>query len=191
MNVNSITRCEFELRLGNVQTSLTLRSPCIKLQVAIVAGFHLFPLRTEKLSPFTPMVLRKWESRSLPFLRESLQFLNAEVILFLLLLPARTAATYDPIKQYQVFHFIIPALTLIYLESEVADLFLICHRQMRSLRSLGGPPGPRSRSMHSLAPIRCTWGCNWGLSPIASKITHLQNKTRWDMCLTSFLGLGP
>ena len=39
------------------------------IQVAIVAGFHLFPFRTEKLSPFTPMVLRKWESRSLPFLK--------------------------------------------------------------------------------------------------------------------------
>ena len=37
------------------------------IKVAIVAGFHLFPFRTEKLSPFTPMVLRKWESRSLPF----------------------------------------------------------------------------------------------------------------------------
>ena len=33
------------------------------IQVAIAAGFHLFPFRTEKLSPFTPMVLRKWESR--------------------------------------------------------------------------------------------------------------------------------
>ena len=26
-------------------------------------GIHLFPFRTEKLSPATPMVLRKWESR--------------------------------------------------------------------------------------------------------------------------------
>ena len=33
-------------------------------------------------------------------------------------------------------------------------LFLVCHRQTRSLWSLGGPPGPRSRSRHSLAPIR-------------------------------------
>ena len=33
------------------------------IQVAIATGFHLFPFRTEKLSPFTPMVLRKWESR--------------------------------------------------------------------------------------------------------------------------------
>ncbi len=32
-------------------------------QVAIAAGSHLFPSRTEKLSPRTPMVLRKRESR--------------------------------------------------------------------------------------------------------------------------------
>ena len=47
---------------------LPLYKPCTDIQVAIVAGFHLFPFRTEKLSPFTPMVLRKWESRSLPSL---------------------------------------------------------------------------------------------------------------------------
>ena len=34
------------------------------IQVAIAAVFHLFPFRTEKLSPPTPMVLpTKWESR--------------------------------------------------------------------------------------------------------------------------------
>ena len=33
------------------------------IQVVIVSGFHLFPFRTEKLSPTAPMVLRKWESR--------------------------------------------------------------------------------------------------------------------------------
>jgi hypothetical protein len=32
--------------------------------------------------------------------------------------------------------------------------FFSLPRQTRSLRSLGGPPGPRSRSKHSLAPIR-------------------------------------
>ena len=26
-------------------------------------GIHLFPFRTEKLNPATPMVLRKWKSR--------------------------------------------------------------------------------------------------------------------------------
>ena len=40
-----------------------LYKPCTDIQVAIAAGVHLFPFRTEKLSPFTPMVLRKWESR--------------------------------------------------------------------------------------------------------------------------------
>ena len=30
----------------------------ILIQVAIAPGFHLFPFRTEKLSPVTPMVLR-------------------------------------------------------------------------------------------------------------------------------------
>ena len=33
----------------------------------MATGFHLFPFRTEKLSPFTPMVLRRWESRQSPF----------------------------------------------------------------------------------------------------------------------------
>ena len=37
--------------------------------VAIAVGFHLFPFRTEKLSPLAPMVLRKRESRSPPFLQ--------------------------------------------------------------------------------------------------------------------------
>ena len=34
--------------------------------VVIASGFHLFPFRTEKLSPTAPMVLRKRESRSPP-----------------------------------------------------------------------------------------------------------------------------
>ena len=38
--------------------------------VVIASGFHLFPFRTEKLSPSTPMVLRKRESRSPPFFSE-------------------------------------------------------------------------------------------------------------------------
>ena len=36
------------------------------LKVVIATGFHLFPFRTEKLSPSAPMVLRKRESRSPP-----------------------------------------------------------------------------------------------------------------------------
>ena len=36
----------------------------IEIFKAVIArGIHLFPFRTEKLSPVTPMVLRKWESR--------------------------------------------------------------------------------------------------------------------------------
>ena len=34
-----------------------------KTKVVIARGFHLFPFRTEKLSPATLMVLRKWESK--------------------------------------------------------------------------------------------------------------------------------
>ena len=34
-----------------------------KTKVVIARGLHLFPFRTEKLNPATPMVLRKWESR--------------------------------------------------------------------------------------------------------------------------------
>jgi hypothetical protein len=34
------------------------------IQVAIALGIHLFPFRTEKLSPMAPMVLHDlWESR--------------------------------------------------------------------------------------------------------------------------------
>ncbi len=38
------------------------------LLVAMARGTHLYPFRTEKLSPSAPMVLplRGWESRSLP-----------------------------------------------------------------------------------------------------------------------------
>ena len=54
------------------------------------AGFHLFPFRTEQLSPRTPMVLRKRESRSPPFFSgrdfpsgESLPFFSASLPAFL------------------------------------------------------------------------------------------------------------
>ena len=39
---------------------------CNLIKVVIAPGIHLFPSRTEKLSPVTPMVLRKWESRQPP-----------------------------------------------------------------------------------------------------------------------------
>ena len=51
------------------------------IQVAIATGFHLFPFRTEKLSPSAPMVLRKWESRSPPSLK-ALQEQNLRRFLF-------------------------------------------------------------------------------------------------------------
>ena len=39
-------------------------SHCVTdIKVVTVAGFHLFPFRTEKLSPPAPMVLLLWESR--------------------------------------------------------------------------------------------------------------------------------
>ena len=37
-----------------------------ELLVVIAGRSHLFPFRTEQLSSLAPMVLRKWESRSLP-----------------------------------------------------------------------------------------------------------------------------
>ena len=32
---------------------------CKRIRVVIAAGFHLFPFRTEKLSPLAPMVLHR------------------------------------------------------------------------------------------------------------------------------------
>ena len=52
-----------------------------EIQVAIASGFHLFPFRTEKLSPTAPMVLPRWESRSLPFWRET-RFRNEAGLFF-------------------------------------------------------------------------------------------------------------
>ena len=79
----SITNCPngffsqgvfFELyRLGDGFVSLAcaivmyIKNEDKEIQVAIASGFHLFPFRTEKLSPTAPMVLPRWESRSLPF----------------------------------------------------------------------------------------------------------------------------
>ena len=47
-----------------------------KEKAAIAAGSHLFPFRTEKLSPPAPMVLRKRESRSPPPLMSSVPWLH-------------------------------------------------------------------------------------------------------------------
>ena len=46
---------------------------CRKIKAVMAAGFHLFPFRTEKLSPPAPMVLRKWESRRPPTFQGSLR----------------------------------------------------------------------------------------------------------------------
>ena len=46
---------------------------CCKIKAVMAAGFHLFPFRTEKLSPPAPMVLRKWESRRPPTFQWSLR----------------------------------------------------------------------------------------------------------------------
>ena len=131
------------------------------IQVAIAAGFHLFPFRTEKLSPFTPMVLRKWESRSLPFLKrfraqsEAL-FFCINCLLQYCFLPGRFKNGSDLLARFKQYHripFLSPAYNTARSERGRCHLFLVCHRQTRSLWSLGGPPGPRSRSRHSLAPI--------------------------------------
>ena len=47
---------EFAAAMFNSQFSI-LNSQLKDFQVVIVAGFHLFPFRTEKLSPPAPMVL--------------------------------------------------------------------------------------------------------------------------------------
>ena len=48
------------IRRGSLEIGITVTK---KIKVVIARGFHLFPFRTEKLNPATPMVLRKWESR--------------------------------------------------------------------------------------------------------------------------------
>ena len=54
------------------------------IKVVIALGFHLFPFRTEKLSPTTPMVLRKsGRVGSRRFRRESPQASMLEGSLFL------------------------------------------------------------------------------------------------------------
>ena len=42
---------------SNIVTPYALKKQRERIQVVIVAGFHLFPFRTEKLSPPAPMVL--------------------------------------------------------------------------------------------------------------------------------------
>ena len=51
--------------------------------VVIASGFHLFPFRTEKLSPTAPMVLRKRESRSPPSFQKALSTMCWESLFFI------------------------------------------------------------------------------------------------------------
>ena len=49
---------------AEAETEAKSRASSEQVTKAVTArGIHLFPFRTEKLSPATPMVLRKWESR--------------------------------------------------------------------------------------------------------------------------------
>ena len=49
---------------GKAKADAKSRASSEQVTKAVTArGIHLFPFRTEKLSPATPMVLRKWESR--------------------------------------------------------------------------------------------------------------------------------
>ena len=49
---------QFDILAAMFSTCLVSFSPiCHHIKVVIVAGFHLFPFRTEKLSPPAPMVL--------------------------------------------------------------------------------------------------------------------------------------
>ena len=104
-----------------LHVNLTARSCTLyDIQVAIVAGFHLFPFRTEKLSPFTPMVLRKWESRSLPFLKRFRA--QSEALSFFIYVycystascygALKTAATYSPLKAVPEYSFLITRVNL-------------------------------------------------------------------------------
>ena len=120
------------------------------IQVAIVAGFHLFPFRTEKLSPFTPMVLRKWESRSLPSLREAFQFLKAEMLLFLYLLAIEHGSD-----------------LLSHLRSTLY-LVLVCYANALHFIPLAGLPGQVTANGRYLHQVRSRCQCIIGVCPLLS-----------------------
>ena len=149
--------------VGNAQIVLwlfvnhTARATLYDIQVAIVAGFHLFPFRTEKLSPSTPMVLRKWESRSLPsFRRAEESILGSPFILWR-----------PPLVQYR-----LPCLSSAYAERGKWE-----SRSLPHLFSLLRKRAPFSRLLASgqvTAHIAVTYSefadfvmCNWGQSPFA------------------------
>ena len=64
---------------------------CCKIKAVMAAGFHLFPFRTEKLSPPAPMVLRKWESRRPPTFQGSLRRRVSNSLFCFPFLPSRFA----------------------------------------------------------------------------------------------------
>ena len=57
------TSAEAEAK-ADAETEAKAKASSEQVTKAVTArGIHLFPFRTEKLNPATPMVLRKWESR--------------------------------------------------------------------------------------------------------------------------------
>ena len=50
--------CVWIVNLTRFPLLVILGNPLNEYQVVIAAGFHLFPFRTEKLSPLAPMVLQ-------------------------------------------------------------------------------------------------------------------------------------
>ena len=49
---------------SNAKVNLISHNRLVNIKVVIALGIHLFPFRTEKLSPMAPMVLHTtWESR--------------------------------------------------------------------------------------------------------------------------------
>lgn len=53
----------YRINIRNICASQTYRKRDVG---GYSKGVHLFPFRTEQLSPLAPMVLHSWESRSLP-----------------------------------------------------------------------------------------------------------------------------
>ena len=63
---------------------LLLLKICRLIQVVIVAGFHLFPFRTEKLSPPAPMVLHtRGRVGSRRFFREPLESIPEALFVYI------------------------------------------------------------------------------------------------------------
>ncbi len=101
---------------------------CCKIKAVMAAGFHLFPFRTEKLSPPAPMVLRKWESRRPPTFQGSLRrrvsnslFSFAEVLFNFTLQPV-------------VFHLVCPRQVFRPLSNANILIYRLSPQRARPLR---------------------------------------------------------